>query len=231
MTPFRSFFLIFLLTALCLTLFGSLPANAAQKEEKNVSFRWAFGAMVGTEDDRRLVPITRKAALKAGDKIKILVKLQKKCFVYLIYYSAENEIHMLFPYEGKQYGTDLKTSKKYYIPQGEMWFELDENAGREVFYLLASAKRLIPLEALVDKYEMADPGKKPGLSKQILTEIRKTKKRHKKFTSTAERPIPIGGNMRGTTQDKEGSSPDIESIAVEVSAANFYYRTFTIDHR
>ena len=231
MTSFRSAFLILLLTALCLTFFEDLPANAAQKEENNVSFRWAFGAMVGTEDDRSLVPITREAALKAGDKIKILVKLQKKCFVYLIYYSAENEIHMLFPYEGKQYGTDFKTSKKYYIPQGEMWFELDENVGREVFYLLASAKRLNHLEALVDKYEMADPEKKPGLAKQILTEIRKTKKRHKRFTSTAERPIPIGGNMRGTTKDKEGSSPDIESIAVEVSAANFYYRTFTIDHR
>ena len=109
--------------------------------------------------------------------------------------------------------------------------KVDENEGRETFYLLASDQRLIPLEALMEKYKTADIAKKPGLSKQILKEIRELKKKNRKFATLAERPVPIGGNLRGVKKDKELRSPDIDPIAAEVSAGNFYSRTFTIAHQ
>jgi hypothetical protein len=41
----------------------------------------------------------------------------------------------------------------------------------------------------------------------------------------------IGGSVRGITKDKKTSSPDIDPIAAEVNATNFYSRTFTIEQQ
>ena len=220
-----------LLFIFCLVAMMSLWASAEPDEKENVCFRWAFGAMVGPVSDRRLVAITRDTSLKTGDRLKMLVELKKKCFVYLIYHSAQDEIHMLFPYKVQQFTLDYETLKKYYIPQNEKWFELDEDAGQETFYLLAAAQRLIGLEALLGKYKSAEAVKKRGFVKQILAEIRKIKKQHRKFTTPAERPVSIGGSVRGVEKDKAIHFPDIDPIAAEVSATNFYSRTFTIEHQ
>lgn len=220
-----------------LILFGFLlsdnPKNtrAEQNKQDLVRFRWAFGAIIGSKNDQRLVAITRDTILKTGDQLKMLVELQKKCFVYLIYHTGQDELHMLFPYEIPQFTSDYKLHKKYYIPQGDMWFELDEDVGQETFYLLASAQRLLRLEALLGEYKSAEAAKKRELAKQILTEIRKEKRQHKKFATSAERPVTIGGSVRGVTKDKKTRSPDIDPIAAEVNALNFYSRTFTIEHQ
>ena len=222
-TLLLAFSLIFLLSGL-----GN--AIAEPKGEDKVCFRWAFGAMVGPENDRRLVAITRDTELKTGDQLKILVELQKRCFVYVIYHTRQDEVHLLFPYNIQQFATEYTLFKKYYIPQGNMWFELDENIGSETFHLLASAQRLIELETLFKKYASADPIGKQGLAKQILAEIRTIKRRYRKFTTIAERPVPIGGSLRGITEEKT-HCPDIDPIAAEVSATKFYSKAFTIDHR
>ncbi len=220
-----------LLVVFCCVLFGSPRIKAEQKEDKDVCFRWAFGAIVGAEDNRKLVAITRDTTLKTGDQFKMLLELQEKCFVYVVYHSAQDEVFVLFPYHLQQFTTDYTTSKKYYIPQSDMWYELDENVGRETFYLLASAKRLIELEELFGEYISGDPVRKRKLVKQILAEIRKIKRQHRKFTTFAERPVPIGGSLRGLTKGEKAPLPDITTIAVEISANNFFSRTFTIDHQ
>jgi len=231
MKRFELAFLICLLSVFCI-LRSLIPSlGAEQKGGKNIRFRWAFGAMIGPENDRRLVAITRDTVLKTGDQLKMLVELQNRCFVYVIYRSEKGEIELLFPYKLEQFTKVYETSKKYYIPKGDMWFRLDKDVGRETFYLLASAKRLSGLEAVLGKYKSVETAEKQALAKEILKEIRDTKKRYRKFTTVAERPVPIGGDVRGTAKDKKQFSPDIDPIAAEVSAANFYGRTFTIDHQ
>ena len=69
------------------------------------------------------------------------------------------------------------------------------------------------------------------LAKQLLAEIRKIKRKHRKLATPAERPIAIGGNIRGVVKDEQSAFPDIDPIASEVSASNFYSKTFTIDHK
>jgi hypothetical protein len=228
---FRLGRLPFLLVVFCLVLFFSPRANADQEKEKNVCFRWAFGAMVGPENDRRFVAITRDTTLRTGDKLKLLVELKKECFVYLIYHSGQDDVFMLFPYELKQFSTDYKTAKKYFIPQDNKWFELDGNVGLETFYLLASATRLNELEELFEKHKTEGAIDKQGHAKKILAQIRKIKKRYRKLTTDAERPVQIGGSVRGTKKGKEIIPLDFDAIAAEVSAHNFYSRTFTIEHQ
>jgi len=222
---------VVLLVAFCLLLSLSPKANAEQKEDKDVSFRWAFGAITGPENDRELVAITRDTELKTGDQVKMYLELEKKCFVYVFYRSAQDEVQMVFPYNARQFSDDYKTSTKYYIPQGNKWFKMDEKTGPETFYLLASAERLTELEAIYGKYGSADPGQKQALAKQVIAKIRKIKKSHRKFTTVAERPVAIGGNVRGIKVGGAGPVFDVSTLAVEISATNFFSRTFTIDHK
>lgn len=207
------------------------PLVAKDKGDKDILFRWAFGAVVGPEGDQRMVAITRDTVLKTGDKLKMLVELKNQCFVYLFYRTGKDELYLLFPYALDQFERDYEISKKYYIPEGDMWFELDENQGLETFYLLASNKRLTELENLYKEYAAAEGAGKAEIGKQILKKIRAVKKKNRKLTTTAERPVPIGGNLRGAGKGSQSSLPDIDPIAAEVSAGNFYSRTFTIDHR
>ena len=207
-----------------------IAAQQVQSQKENVCFRWAFGAVVGKENDRKLVKITRDTTLKTGDQFKMLVELEEKCFVYLIYHGGQGEMQMLFPNDFKQFSTNYRVMEKYYIPQADLWFALDENVGRETFYLLASAKRLTNLEALLTDHNSASPGDKSRLVTEILSEIRATKRKHKKFTAVAERPVTIGGTVRGMSNTPKAPAYDISKIAVEICATDFYSRTFTIEH-
>ena len=214
------------------SLFSTLEdVIAEQKRDDAVSFRWAFGAMVGPTDDRRLVAITRDTVLKTGDRLKLLLQLKNRCFVYLFYRTADDEIYLLFPYTLKLFESGYKTGEKYYIPKGMTWFELDRNVGLETFYLLASAKRLHQLEAQYTKYNSVSGEEKKKLAEQLLAEIRKINRKHRKLATPAERPIAIGGNVRGAVKDEQSAFPDIDPIASEVSTSNFYGKTFTIDHK
>lgn len=201
-----------------------------QQAEDEIVFRWAFGAMVGQADDRRLVAITRDTVLKTGDRIKMLLQLKSRCFVYLFYRTAEDEIYLLFPYDLDLFESEYRTEVKYYIPRGDKWFELDENAGPETFYLLASGGRLRQLEELYRKYHSGAGEERKELAEQFFAEIRSLKDRHRTLAAPAERPIHIGGTLRGEIDTKDASFPDIDPIASEVSSSGFYSKTFTIDH-
>jgi len=117
MSRFRFKILVSILILFSFFLFKNLENTQAEPNKQDlVCFRWAFGAIVGTDNDRRLVAITRDTELKTGDQLKMLVELQKKCFVYLIYRTGKDELHMLFPYKIQQFTSDYKLFKKYYIP-------------------------------------------------------------------------------------------------------------------
>ena len=209
----------------------AVPAvvNQEGKQTENVAFRWSFGALVGK--DKKFVPISRDTVLKTGDEIKMMIELKQDCYVYVIYHSTKGEINLLFPEDLRQFSGDYKSGKNYYIPTGRRWFELDKNIGRETFYLLASAERLLDLEVLIGNYKSADESKKLALADQILGEIRTVKRKFRTFTTLAERPVTIGGNIRGMEKAEEAKRPDVSTIATEITANNFYSKTFTIDHQ
>lgn len=221
----------FLSVVICVALSGITKISAAQEDYKNVCFCWAFGGIVRGEHGLEFASITRDTTLKTGDRLKLLIELKKKCFVYVIYQSSQSELALLFPYKLRQFAADYVTGRKYYIPQGVKWFELDDNRGEEKFYLLASAQRLTELETLLEKYMSAEQTKRPKLGRQVLARIRMIKRQYRKLTTTAERPVPIGGCVRGLGKDEKAPLPDVATIAVEISSDNFFSRTFTIDHR
>jgi len=170
-------------------------------------------------------------SLVTGDQIKFFVKLERPCYLYLIYQSSQRELSVLYPARFKHLdGKDTRPVKQY-IPEGTQWFELDEYSGKEKFFLLASSMRLLDLEALINQYESADKAKKSGLADKITSEIRKLRKRHLTFKTYAEKPVTIIGNLRGAEQSESVHSKDIADYAVEISTTTFFSRTYTIDHQ
>jgi len=192
-------------------------AKAQAPDDDNVSFVWAFEALVMEGNVTKQVPIKEDMTLKTGDQLKMFVELRKPCFVYVIHHGAQGEIQRLFPYDTQQFTTDYQTSKVYKIPPDDARFRVNEQAGRETFYLLASAQRLTDLEKLLETYAAAQPAEQTQVATNMLAEIRNLIKQYRSSVQPG-RPVPIAGNMR---RGVEG---------VEISAPNFYSKTFTIEH-
>lgn len=220
------------LFVLCMLVVLTAGVDVASGQEKdNIGFEWGFGALSGSAKEPKLASIARDTTLRSGDQVKLIVKLTTQCFVYVLHEDPTGEIVLRFPYDLQQFTTDYKIGKNYYIPKGRPWFQLDEKAGRETFYLLASPNRLTDLEGLVTKYQSSPAAGKAALAKDIVSEIRNVRKRFKTFTTTAERPISIGGNVRGLDGPGAGRRPDVASITTEISANNFYGKTITVEHK
>jgi uncharacterized protein DUF4384 len=201
-------------------LLPGLPGlvNAQAPDEDKVGFVWAFEALVAEGNITKQVSIKEDMQLKTGDQLKMFVELRKPCFVYVIHHGARGEIQRLFPYDIQQFSTDYQTAKIYEIPPHDGWFRINEQAGLETFYLLASAQRLMDLEQLLATYDAAQPAEQPPAATNILTELRNLLKQHRASVKPG-RPVPIAGNMR---KGIEG---------VEITAPQFYIETFTIEHR
>jgi len=192
--------------------------RASAQDADQVNFLWAFEALVSAGKVTRQVPIREDTQLKTGDQLKMFVELRTPCFVYVIHHGAQGEVQLLFPYTLQQFSADYRAAKLYEIPPADGWFRLNEHVGRETFYLLASAQRLLDLEKLLDTYAAAQPAEQPQAAGNVLTALRRLIRQHRSSVQPG-RPVPIAGNMR---QGVEG---------VEITAANFYSKTFTIEHR
>ncbi len=206
------------------------PASAIQQSESNIGFEWAFGVLATNEKVMTPIPISRDTVLKSGDEIKLMVKLAKECFVYILHQGPKGEVNLLFPYQIQQFQKDYLTDKNYYIPKGRDWLKLDKTTGKEIFFVVASTDRLLDLESKIGNYFSADASKKQILANDLVSEIRNVRKRYTTFATNAEKPVTIGGNIRGTEKVEGARRPDVANISVQVKATNFYSKTITIDH-
>ena len=229
----RPIYLVLILVALVTGVGATL--NYAQQSESQtdnrIRFLWAFGAIKQTALGPQFKVIQRDSVLKSGDQIKFFLGLNDPGYVYLIYQSSQQDLIVLFPRRFNDLGHDEQIAGNHYIPKGDQWFELDEYAGLEKFYLLASAERLTDLENMVNAYESADKANRGKLGKKVVSEIRRLRKKHRKFKAYAEKPVTVIGNMRGSAKTKSVGLEDLADHAVEISTTKFFSRTYTIDHQ
>jgi hypothetical protein len=201
-------------------------ANVASE----VHFFWAFGAMVGPEGQRELAAVDRDRTLHTGDRLKFMIAHQTPCFIYLFHLSDGNELTCLYPRQFES--TARMTDTPAFVPPDNLWFALDEETGTEKFYLLASSQRLDAIEKLYQRLDAAETGPdRRAIVASITETIKDLRRRHLRNTGPVERPIRLGGGFRGIDEEAPPRTADLETIAVEIRAANFYSRTFTIDHR
>ena len=169
--------------------------------------------------------------LKSGDKLKMMIQIRKKCFVYLIHRDSQGDFSMLFPYSLKQFDTDYQTAHNYYAPKGEAWFQLDSRTGIETFYLIASDQRLLDIEYTYQKYASSEESKKQDLAAQMLSELNRITERYVASSGGAENLADNESALRGFERATGADPTDIAGLAREISFDNIYSETFVVDHR
>src|SRR5208337_4846761 len=210
---------------------SSAKDTLGRSSDPEVAFRWAFAAISGQDAKRSMLPVTQDIALKSGDQLKMMVELERRCFIYIFHHNQQDGVKLLFPYALQQFEGDYQPNRRYYIPRGEAWFRLDKNPGREVFYVIASAKRLDELEKAYLRYDSAEATSKAETARAILDQIRELRREHRELTSPAERPVPIGGALRSVEKVEDPNRFDIAAFADEVLSSGFVARTYTIEHK
>lgn len=226
----QSFILpMILLTLIAGQSIGYAVMQGGEENEENINYKWSFVGRVGPAADRKIVMITRDTVLKSGDEFKMMVNLQKKCYVYVIHKSSTNELSLLYP---TSFQAEAELEKNYYLPKGRSWYALDKNVGTETFYIMASNVRLTDLESQMESYIIASGDKQKAMFGNVISEIKDIKKKFRSFQTLAERPISIAGNVRGTKAEKVNVDKfDVATLATEISANNFYSKTITIEHK
>lgn len=203
---------------------GLFLLGTAATAADDVSLRWALGAWSGDEAPGA---IQRDTELEPGTRLKFLVEPTSPSTVYLLLQDTDEAIHVLYR-ESSEPQRDAN-GEPTYIPPGSQYFELDDAAGVDTFFLLASAEPLVELERLIDRYEATEaPADRAELQRMIVGEIRKQHKAHRDFSRAVEKPVMIGGQTRG---DAGSLNEAIDRLALEVSGSAFYSKTITIEHR
>ena len=177
----------------------------------------------------RAVPVTSGMVLRSGDKLKMMIGIRKKCFVYLIHKDSQGNFTMLFPYSPKQFDSDYRAGQNYYVPEGDAWFQLDKKTGRETFYLIASEQRMLDIEYTYEKYASCKGEKdKQDLAGQMLSELDGISRKH--FASSSRAADP-GDLVRGFERAAGEDPADITGLAKEISFNDIYSQTFVIEHK
>jgi hypothetical protein len=219
--------------ALMLSLFLFPCRVGGEGPEGPVAFRWSFVAVTTENGGDAITPIVKDTVLKTGDQFKILVAPEKGTFVYLLYRSSQDELHLLYPARPSAYDT-AGAGGAAILPPGGQWFRLDEHPGEEVFFLMAADQRLSTLENLLQRHEKAETlAEREAAADRILEEIRRLRWENRGFKSTAERPTAVMGQLRGVKKPPkiDIATVDVADHATRIEARGFYSRTFTIEHR
>ena len=195
-----------LLAATAFTTLAEEPASDV------LEVRWVMAGIEKDADPARPISISPEATLRTGDKIKMYLKA-----VQLIYPDS-------LPSEGLVSGTQLT------VPQGDQWFELDEQTGTETFHVLVSPTPLRSIETLYEDYrQRASDNGYPAA--RIISAIERLRIQQRPLTSKAERPLSIGGTIRGAAdKGAETTENRLDRLAENIATANVFCRTYTIEH-
>jgi hypothetical protein len=226
----RSIFFIYLtIAALCIV-------SAGDGDDSAVSFSYAF-IQQNEKNELYVIDTTQLVTkLKTGDRLKIYFEAFTRTYLYLFLLDSKKELFFLFPDnfylhppELRFFQADYIVHNKYFIPSPKSWLVLDDHAGIEEFYLIASKNRLPGLEQSVSEYygtmtqnEKDDAARKQRRQK-VLDELRDLRKQNSAFVGFNEKPVSVSGEFRGVGEE-------MEFTANRITAHDFYAKTIRISH-
>ena len=198
--------------------------------KSDIGFLYAFGAYVGPQGKGKVVSVQNETTLRSGDRLKLFVEPKTELYFYLVHLSSQGDLTPLFPVDSKP--ARIAPGSQVFLPEGSQWFELDAHPGPEKFFMLVSAERLERLEELCGRHlALKDKSEAQSSADAIQNEIKHLRQQYKQLSAPAEKPVRIGGSVRGQPPSGAPVAPDVTPLAAEVTAPGFYSRTFSIDHR
>lgn len=231
MSCFRNLLFNKIAVPLAVLFIASAVASAQVPSGKgDIGFIYAFGAYVGPQGKGKVISVQNETTLRAGDRLKLFFEPKSDQYLYLLYLNSQGELTALFPAAAQP--AKVVRGTQVFIPTGNNWFELDAHPGQEKFFLIATAERLDRLEELCARHTARkDKAGMQASADEILDEIKRLRQRNKQLSTPAEKPVRIGGSVRGEKPSSAPAVPDITALAAEVTAPGFYTRTFSIEHR
>ncbi len=203
-------------------------ARAAEPVPETLAVRWVMAGIAkdaGSPEPNALAPAT---TLRTGDKIKMYLRAVNRCFFYLFHQDPEGRLELIYPVTLPSQA--LESGARLTVPQGNHWFELDDQTGTETFHVLIAPGPLPSIEALYEDYRQRASGTDYAAAR-VITAIERLRNNQRPLTSKAERPISIGGTFRGTSEKgMPGSLSSLERLAEDITAASVFCRTYTIEH-
>ncbi len=219
-------------TGLVILILGLSAGARAQSRPgtSELNFLYAFGAQTGAPPGGRIIHVQNETTLHSGDRLKLFVEPKAELYFYLVHLGSQGDLTPLFPVDSKP--ARVAPGAQIFIPEGSQWFELDAHPGLEKFFMLVSAERLERLEELCRRHlALKDKSEAQSSADAIQNEIKRLQQQHQQLSAPAEKPVRIGGNVRGPLPSDAPEVPDVTPLAAEVTAPGFYSRTFSIDHR
>ena len=96
--------------------------------------------------------------LFSNDYCRINFQLEQDAYAYVIYHDSSGKLHQLYPDPALAIPQKTKANTKYILPkEEENWFKLDENAGTETVFMLASKK---PISGLKETFDIVQDSRK-----------------------------------------------------------------------
>ncbi len=206
----------------------AFAVSAQSPSTDQLVVRWVMAGVEKDADPSRPISISPAATLRTGDKIKMYLNAVNKCFFYLFYQNPEGQLQLIYP--DSLPAEALASGTRLTVPPGDQWFELDDQTGMETFHVLVSPTPLTSIETLYEDYrqQASDNG---DSAVRIVSAIERLHNQQRPLTSKAERPLPIGGTIRGAfDKDTEATEIHLEHLAENIVTSNFFCRTYKIEH-
>jgi hypothetical protein len=220
---------LFLLVS-CLFVLVTEASAQNQPNQTKLHFYYAFGAQTVVDGVQKFVPVETHTVLKSGDLIKLFVQSDTEVYFYFFHLGYKGNLTLLFPANNQP--PRLNPGTQAYVPEGEMWLELDAQPGLEKFLFIASAARLEKLEKLYERHtSLEDKSASRSSVDAIFSEITRLDQRDKRLSVPAERPVRLAGKLRDPNKVDTKIIPDIDSLSIEIISQGTYSKTFIVDHR
>jgi hypothetical protein len=103
-------------------------------------------------------PLVQDMVLRSGDKIFVQAKVSKKAYVYVLHCDTGQKLETL-PTTGP---VEFELNQKDDLPEPGNWFLVDDHAGNDVIYVVASERRLERADPTLAE-TIAEAGRGPGV--------------------------------------------------------------------
>ncbi len=210
-----------------------VPANAFtiladEPTSDALAVRWVMAGIIKNAASSEPIIITPESTLRTGDKIKVYLKAIHKCFFYFFYHNPEGQLQLIYPETLPS--AALASGTRLTVPRGDHWFELDDQTGTETFHVLISPTPLLTIETLYAEYRRQMPGNEFAAAR-LIAAIERLRRQQRPLSSNAERPLSIGGTLRGDANpDAEATESLLDHLAEDISTAKVFCRTYAIEH-
>jgi hypothetical protein len=118
------------------------------------------------------VLVNEGAELQSHDNLQIHFTTNKDAYVYVLIFDSKHNVELLFPDPKIKLANNVKSGVEYTVPSPNEWFWLDENAGTETLYVLASETPLEDIQSLIKGMKTAGVRQKQELSEQVQEKVR-----------------------------------------------------------